>query len=172
MNIVSFEFKSTENMVLFWAFWDYAIGVILVLFHMLYLCCTIQLYFSILQTLGNCFFSTSKYFFLLFLRQIRPGGLISPEVSNTLLLMSVTHIFKILKEKVAVCEFLWLYPVGNFVEWLLGSAYLTQLIRLIPLEKGRVTPWLWNCQWNRFNASFLWPIHLSCFKYAENVQAT
>lgn len=159
MNIVSFEFKSTARMVLFWAFWGCAAGwfvfsycsyAIFVLHY--------QLFFSILQILGNCFFPISKYFFLLLLRQIRPGGLIPPEMSNTYCFWwNVTHIFEILKvkEKVAVCEFLWLYPVGNFVEWLLASAYLTQVTRLVFLEKGRVTPWLWDCHWNSFNASFL-----------------
>lgn len=159
MNVVALEFKSTEKIVLFgasemmqleWFEFSYLSYAIFVLHY--------QLYFSILQTLGNCFFSTSELFFLLLLRQIRPGGLISPEVSNThCFWWSVTHIFKILKvkEKVAGCEFLWRYPVGYFVEWLFASAYLTQVTRFVFLEKGRVTPWLWDCQWNGFNASFL-----------------
>lgn len=118
-----------------------------VIAHMPYLCCTISCILASVRLLGIAFFSTSKYFFLLLLRQIWPGGLISPEVSNTYCFWwSVTHIFKIVKvkQKVAVYEFLWLYPLGNFVEWLLASAYLTQVTRLVSLEKGRVTPWLWD----------------------------
>lgn len=149
MDIASLEFKSTENIILFedciWGNLGSVLPYARFLLHH-------QLYFSILQILGNYSFFFSAHFKILWLvclglccccsGRFRLGGLIPKNESKVLAGWSVLYFVRVLKvkEKAAVCEFMLLYPVTNFLEWLLASKCLTQLSRVVCLQKGRVTP--------------------------------